>query len=114
VIDVDQKDVDLAIKIGNLEGKVDALGRQVGGLEQGQREARIQGAKEHAEVRRDFKAAVAEIRNELVGRLNRHGEELDDLQESRAGWRMIARVIVIGSSVSAAAAAIYAVASPHL
>lgn len=101
-------DVELAVRLGNLEGKVDALSSQVSGLEQGQREARVQGAKEHAEVRRDFRDAVKEIRDELVGRLNRHGDEIDSLQQSRAGGRMVLRVAVTASSLATAAVVVLA------
>ncbi len=70
----------LSQQVGKIDGKVDALGERVGGLERGQREFAAQSSREHAEVRRDFKEAVREIKEEMTSRLDEQHGRIDGLE----------------------------------
>lgn len=97
---------DTGRQIGNLEGKVDALSDRMSGLELGQREMQAQSTREHAEVRQAVRDAVDAIEAKLAGRLGKHSEEIDDLQESRAKGRGVILLLLSGSTIAGAAAAV--------
>jgi hypothetical protein len=101
-----EADGELSRQLGRLEGKVEAVDGRLGGLEEGQREARAQSTQEHAEVRRDFAAGIERIEAALTTRLNKHAEEIDDLQESRAKGRGILIMLLSASTIAGAVVAI--------
>lgn len=100
----------LGLQVGKIEGKVDALSDRIAALEVGQREMQTQSTREHAEVRQAVRDAVDAIEGKLTGRLTKHSEEIDDLQESRAKGRGVILLLLSGSTVAAAAAAVLGVA----
>jgi predicted RNase H-like nuclease (RuvC/YqgF family) len=103
-------DPGLSHQIGKVEGKVDALSDRIGAIEGSQREMRAQGTQEHTEVRQAVRDGVESIEQKLTTRLNKHSEEIDDLQESRAKGRGIVLLLLSGSTIAAAAAAVLGVA----
>lgn len=101
--------IGLSHQIGTVEGKVDALSGRIEAIESGQREMRAQGTQEHAEVRQTVRDAVESIEQKLASRLTKHSEEIDDLQESRAKVRGVILLLLSGSTIAAAAAAVLSV-----
>jgi chromosome segregation ATPase len=100
---------DLGRQLGRLEGRLEAVGGDVGGLKEEVREMRAQSTQEHSEVRDSVARAVETIETRLTSRLNKHSEEIDDLQESRAKGRGIILLLLSASTVAAAAAAVLGV-----
>jgi hypothetical protein len=99
-------DIDIGRQIGRLEGRVESVANEISGVKSDLHDMQIRSTAEHAEVRQSIRDGVNEIESKLTGRLNKHADELDDLQESRAKGRGIILLLLTVSTIAGATAAV--------